>query len=211
MEHPTENRRARQRRPRPAAPFFATQKASGKASLESTSGRHRNTRRARPLSPDEKDGLTVAVQSVFRKLDNLYREIIPCFEEYGFKPPSAGVVARDLSEKIEDSIRQHCNTFERGPGPVDLQRNGEQWEVKICKGSGLTINQSKRIAGENYIVINYRSPSHVKSVWVLWCAEDDFFSPRKPNANARAMRRQAAEENIEVIFQTDKINEPPVG
>ncbi len=137
------------------------------------------------------------MQSVFRKLDNLYRKIVPLFEEYGFKSPSAGVVARDLSEKIEDSIRQHCETFDRGPGPVDLQRHGEQWEVKICKDSGLTINQSKRVAGENYIVLNYRSPSHVKSVWVLWRAEDEFFSPRKPNANARAIRRQAAEENIE--------------
>ena len=200
MEHPTENRGTRQPRPRPTATSINTQKSPGKAGLKSKSGRHRHTRRARPLSRDEKDGLTVAVQSVFRKLDNLYREIVPRFEEHGFKPPSAGVVARDLSEKIEDSIRQHCETFDRGPGPVDLQRHGEQWEVKICKDSGLTINQSKRVAGENYIVINYRSPSHVKSVWVLWRAEDEFFSPRKPNANARAMRRQAAEEDIEVIY-----------
>ena len=38
------------------------------------------------------------------KLKNLYSQIIPIFNEYGFKPPSAGVIARDLSEKIELSI-----------------------------------------------------------------------------------------------------------
>ena len=169
----------------------------------STKGRGR-PRSIRPLSPDEKDGLTVAVQSVFRKLDKLYGEIVPRFQEYGFKPPSAGVVARDLSEKIEESIRQHCATFDHGPGHADLQRHGEEWEVKICKDSGLTINQSKRVSGENYIVINYRSPSHVKSVWVLWRAESTFFTERKPNTNARTMRRQAAKANIEVIYKADR-------
>ena len=140
----------------------------------------------------------------FRKLDKLYAEIVPRFQEYGFKPPSAGVVARDLSEKIEESIRQHCKTFEQGSGHVDLQRCGEQWEVKICKNSGLTINQSKQVAGENYIVINYRSPSYVKSVWVLWRAEDGFFSPRRRNTNARALRRQLAAQNIEEIYKADR-------
>ena len=158
---------------------------------------------APPLSDDERDGLTVAVQSVFRKLDKLYAEIVPRFHEFGFSPPSAGVVARDLSEKIEDSIRQHCKTFEDGLGHVDLQRHGEPWEVKICKNSGLTINQSKRVARENYIVINYRAPSQVRRIWVLWRAEDGFFAPRKSNANARAMRRAAAESNIEVLYQAD--------
>ena len=161
----------------------------------------RTAQSVQPLSDDERDGLTVAVQSVFRKLDKLYAQIIPLFHEFGFKPPSAGVVARDLSEKIEESIRQHCKSFDRGPGHVDLQRHGEQWEVKICKGSGLTINQSKRVDGENYIVINYRSPSDVKRVWVLWRAEDAFFSPRKSNANARALRRQTAAQNIETIYE----------
>ena len=156
-----------------------------------------------PLSEDEKTGLTVAVQSVFRKLDKLYAEIVPRFQYYGFRPPSAGVVARDLSEKIEESIRQHCKTFDEGPGHVDLQRSGQPWEVKICKDSGLTINQSKRVDGENYIVINYRSPSQVRTIWVLWRAEDAFFSPRKPNANARALRRQKAEVNIEIIYESN--------
>jgi len=156
------------------------------------------------LSEDEKTGLTIAVQSVFRKLDKLYAEIVPRFQEYGFRPPSAGVVARDLSEKIEESIRQHCKTFDQGPGHVDLQRSGEPWEVKICKDNGLTINQSKQVDGENYVVINYRSPSHVKSVWVLWRAEDAFFSPRKRNTNARALRRQIAAQNIEEIYRSPR-------
>ena len=167
-------------------------------------GPRRATGTGQPLSEDEKSGLTVAVQSVFRKLDKLYEEIVPLFQQYGFKPPSAGVVARDLSEKIEESIRQHCKTFDEGPGHVDLQRLGQPWEVKICKDSGLTINQSKQVDGENYIVINYRSPSQVRAIWILWHAEDDFFSPRKPNTNARALRRQDAEANIEVIYETDR-------
>ena len=73
--------------------------------------------------------------------------------------------------------------------------------MKICKDSGLTINQSKIIKGENYIVVNYKANSVVKSVWVLWEAQDRFFSPRKRNTNARAMRREAAADNIEVIFE----------
>ena len=173
-------------------------------SLRSRPARRRRTSLGDPLSEDEQTGLTVAVQSVFRKLDKLYAEIVPRFKLYGFRPPSAGVVARDLSEKIEESIRQHCKTFDEGPGHVDLQRSGQPWEVKICKDSGLTINQSKRVDGENYIVINYRSPSDVRAIWVLWRAEDAFFSPRRQNTNARALRRQAAKMNIEVIYKADR-------
>jgi len=49
---------------------------------------------------------------------------------------------------------RHCATFERGGGHCDLARLGREWAVKICKDSGLTINQSKVIGGESYIVIN---------------------------------------------------------
>jgi hypothetical protein len=73
--------------------------------------------------------------------------------------------------------------------------------VKICKDSGLTINQSKVIKGENYIVVNYKASSVVRSIWVLWHAEDQFFSPRLKNPNARTVNRDAAAANIEVIFQ----------
>ena len=154
----------------------------------------------RPLTDDERDGIILAVNSAFRKLKNLYAKVVPIFEDYGFTPPSAGVIARDLSEKIEKAIIQHCESFSKGDGHCDLSRFGQQWEVKICKDSGLTINQSKVINGENYIVVNYRDNSIVKSIWILWEAKDQFFSPRKRNANARAMHRETATGNIEVIF-----------
>jgi len=79
-------------------------------------------------------------------------------------------------------------------------------EVKICKDPGLTINQSKVINGESYIVVNYKANSLVKSIWVLWIAEDRFFSPRLKNSNARSLNRDAAAGNIEVIFEP-KANE----
>jgi hypothetical protein len=153
-----------------------------------------------PLSSDERDGIILAVTSAFRKLKNLYAKILPIFDSYGFRAPSAGVVARDLSEKIESEIVRHCTTFERGNGHCDLARLGRDWEVKICKDSGLTINQSKIIAGESYIVINYKANSQVQRIWVLWDAEDSFFSPRLPNSNARSLNRHAAERNIEVLY-----------
>src|SRR6266852_2549882 len=129
-----------------------------------------------PLTIDERDGIVLAVNSAFRKLKNLYARIVPIFEDFGFTPPSAGVIARDLSEKIETAIIQHCESFAKGTGHCDLCRFGVDWEVKICKGSGLTINQSKVIRGENYIVVNYKANSTVTKIWVLWRAEDRFFS-----------------------------------
>jgi hypothetical protein len=65
--------------------------------------------------------------------------------------------------------------------------------VKICKDSGLTINQSKVIKGENYIVVNYKANSVVKAIWVLWAAEDRFFSPRLANSNARTVNPAKAQ------------------
>jgi hypothetical protein len=154
-----------------------------------------------PLTADERDGIVLAVSSAFRKLKNLYDKILPIFDSYGFRAPSAGVVARDLSEKIEAEIVRHCSTFERGSGHCDLGRLGHDWEVKICKDSGLTINQSKVIAGESYIVVNYRANSQVVRIWVLWDAQDSFFSPRLPNSNARGLNRAAAANNIEVLYE----------
>jgi hypothetical protein len=43
-----------------------------------------------PLTPDEREGIVLAVNSAFRKLKNLYARIVPIFEDYGFTPPSAG-------------------------------------------------------------------------------------------------------------------------
>ena len=51
---------------------------------------------------------------------NLYAKIIPIFEDFGFTPPSVGVIARDLSEKIEKAIIQHCESFTKGDRHSDL-------------------------------------------------------------------------------------------
>jgi hypothetical protein len=154
-----------------------------------------------PLTDDEREGIVLAVNSAFRKLKNLYDKILPIFDSYGFRAPSAGVIARDLSEKIEAEIVRCCSTFDRGVGHCDLRRLGTDWEVKICKDSGLTINQSKVVNGENYIVVNYRANSFVKSIWVLWEAQDRFFSPRLRNSNARGINRAVASDHIQTIYE----------
>lgn len=158
-----------------------------------------------PLTLEEIEGIVLAVKSAFLKLKNLYSQIVPIFNEYGFKPPSAGVIARDLSEKIETSIIQHCRTFSKGIRFNDLARFNKRWEVKICKNSGLTINQSAVINKENYIVINYKDNSTIKSIWILWEAEDQFFSERRKNSNARSLEKSNARHNIQEIY-TSKEN-----
>ena len=144
-----------------------------------------------PLTADEREGILLAVNSAFRKLKNLYAKIVPIFEDFGFTPPSAGVIARDLSEKIEKAIIQHCESFSKGAGHSDLCRFDQDWEVKICKDTGLTINQSKVINGENYIVVNYKANSLVKPIWVLWNAEDRFFLAT-PEEFQRSIRQQGS-------------------
>ena len=69
----------------------------------------------------------LAVNSAFLKLKNLYAKIVPIFEDYGFTPPSAGVIARDLSEKIEKAIIQHFESFTNGNGHCNLSRFGQDW------------------------------------------------------------------------------------
>jgi len=44
-------------------------------------------------------------------------------------------------------------------------------------------------------------------IWILWDAQDGFFSPRRANSNARRINRDAAAESIEVIFDS----RPPAG
>lgn len=153
-----------------------------------------------PLTSEEVEGITLAVKSAFLKLKNLYDKITPVFDEYGFKAPSAGVVARDLSEKIETSIIQHCRTFTRGLKFADLSRFNKRWEVKICKDSGLTINQSSVIDGENYIVVNYKDNSRIKKIWILWEAQDEFFSQRRKNSNARTADLKKSAPSIQTIY-----------
>ena len=53
------------------------------------------------LSATERRAVALAAESAFLKLANLYEELIPIFARYGFKPQSAGVVSRDVSEQIE--------------------------------------------------------------------------------------------------------------
>ena len=74
----------------------------------------------KPLTDDEREGIVLAVNSAFRKLKNLYARIVPVFEDFGFTPPSAGVIARDLSEKIQKAIIQHCESFTKGAGTAIL-------------------------------------------------------------------------------------------
>ncbi|MCW7490984.1 hypothetical protein [Leptospira meyeri] len=152
------------------------------------------------ISEIEKKGVIIAVESAFMKLKNLYEAITPIYQEYGFKPPSAGVIARDLSEKIESSIIQHCKTFNKGLGHNDLSRGRERWEVKICKNSGLSINQSSIIDKENYIVVNYHKDTEIKSIWILWEAQDSFFSERKRNANIRYLVKEKSRTNIQILL-----------
>lgn len=167
-----------------------------------------------PLSDTEREGIVIAVQSVFRKLTNLYAKVVPIFQSYGFTAQSAGVVARDISEKIEIAIAQHCDSFSKGIGHSDLRRDDHDWEVKVCKGRRLTINQSKTVRGEHYIVVNYTDNSRLDKIWVLWNADDSFFSPRQPNLNLRTIVPAVAQANIQTIFengalQFDDANAPP--
>ena len=67
-----------------------------------------------PLTEEEIEGIVLAVKSAFLKLKNLYGKITPVFDEYGFRAPSAGVVARDLSEKISTAERRSGRTRMRG-------------------------------------------------------------------------------------------------
>jgi hypothetical protein len=83
------------------------------------------------LSDEERSGIVLAVQSAFVKLRNLYRQIVPVFQSFGFTAPSPGVIARDLSEKIEAAIVQHCPSFSKGVEHCDLRRANQNWEVKI--------------------------------------------------------------------------------
>ena len=66
----------------------------------------------------------------------------------------------------------------------------------------LSTSSSKIINDENYIVVNYRANSIVNKIWVLWDAQDRFFSPRLKNSNAQSINREAAGANIEVIFDS---------
>ncbi len=153
----------------------------------------------RPLTGEEQAAIVLAVQAAFSKLRHLYHKIQPIFESLGFAAPSPGVIAQNLSETIAASIGQHCPSFTKGQFHGDLQRGGFDWEVKVCKDSGLTINQSKVIKGESYIVANYKANAQVVQVWVLWNADDHFFSSRRANSNARALISSVPSTHVQVL------------
>ena len=100
-----------------------------------------------PLTTEERVDIILAVGSAFREAEEPLHEDRPDLRELRFHTPSAGVIARDLSEKIEKAIIQHCESFTQGNGHCDLCRFEQDWAVKICQGSGLTIAQSKVTAG----------------------------------------------------------------
>lgn len=93
--------------------------------------------RPNPLDQAERDGIVLAVKSASTKLRNLYAKIAPVFNSYGFRAPSAAVVARDLSDKIETSFIQHCPSFERNAIALNMFRSESAIEVLF---------QSKRVA-----------------------------------------------------------------
>jgi len=73
----------------------------------------------------------VAAEPAFLKVGNLYEEL-----------------PRDVSEQIEEQIILHSKTFTRGTGFADLARHGQQWGVKINKGSQSANRSSGRRCGE---------------------------------------------------------------
>lgn len=155
----------------------------------------------RPLSDDERVGIVLAVRSAFATLRGLYEEMEPLFERYGFSVPSTGVIARDLAEKIEGAIAHQCSSFTRGEPQGELQRDGRAWHVHVSKDVDLSISQSKVVAGENYVVVNYRANTDVFRIWVLWDAQDHFFSPKRPSTSARALITSIARQRVEVLYE----------
>jgi hypothetical protein len=109
---------------------------------------------------------------------------MPVFQDHGFTPASASVVARDLSEKLEAAIVQHSESFSNGNGHC-LRPFHQDWEVN---DSGLTINQSKVAGDENYIVVTAlrtraRERQMHSGVFVRACSFV-FTMERKPSESA---------------------------
>ncbi len=158
------------------------------------------TPKPRPLTDEEKAGIVLAVQATFTTLRDLYEQVQPIFESHGFPAPSIGVVARELPEKVERAIAQHCASFTKNQPHAGLQRDGADWKVKVCKDAGLTLPPSRIVSGEHYIVVNYRANTQVVKVWVLWNAQDHFFSARpRGSSGARALIETLALPSIQVL------------
>jgi len=156
----------------------------------------------RPLTDDERIAIVMAARSAFAAMRSLFDEVEPVFERHGFAGPTTSAVARDLAQQIETAIVQHCPSFSKDDRHRDLQRDGRNWHVQVSKDSDLSINQSKVIAGENYIVVNYKGQADVFRVWVLWDAQDHFFTPKRVHSNARALIAPLAKPRIDVLYET---------
>jgi len=88
-----------------------------------------NDRRAKRL---------VVAESAFLKLANLYEELLPIFARYGFKPQSAGVVSRDVSEKIKEQSRMFWRRLSRFGTNVKKSR----LPVESCLDKGTNVRPS---------------------------------------------------------------------
>jgi hypothetical protein len=155
----------------------------------------------RPLTDDERIAIVLAARSTFAALRSLYEEVEPVFERHRFSAPSTSALARDLAQQIETAIVQHCPSFSKDDRHRDLQRDGRNWHVQVSKDSELSINHSKVVAGENYIVVNYKAQSDVFRIWVLWDAQDHFFTPKRLHSNARALIAPLAKPRIDVLYE----------
>jgi hypothetical protein len=102
----------REWRPQPVPPDRGLSQLLGKCveRRDRAYGSRRTVRRSACASRSASVHVRVGT-SAFRKLKNLYTRIVPIFEDFGFTPPSAGVIARAFSEKIEKAIIQHCESF----------------------------------------------------------------------------------------------------
>src|SRR5262249_39991000 len=74
-------------------------------------------------------------------------------------------------------------------------------EYHLWNRHRLVTNQSKVIHGEDDIVVNYKANSAIRSIWVLWNAEDRFF--RRVLKVERAISQPRRRRHIEVIFASD--------
>ena len=73
----------------------------------------------------------------------------------------------------------------------------------------MTINGNAKINGENYIVVNYSKPVTLRRVWILWEAEDRFFTPRTEKLQLRTIFRDVASANIDVVFDAAQSTQAP--
>ena len=100
-------------------------------------------RHTAPLTPDEREGIVLAVNSSFSKLKACTR---------GSSPSSRTSASRRCRGPYRRRSWGHhppCESFSKGSAHCHLRRDAADWKVRICQDSGLTINQLKVIADES--------------------------------------------------------------